>query len=127
MIPQLIFESLNSTGLALTEGDKIRNYILMGLSPEKQEAYYNGYWAKIEGCTGNDVSPFVRDYLSIKEQMTPTISNVYQAFKKYVETEKVSLDVLLEDMKKICPNLSETPFSGTAVWEMCSWMTAYTA
>ncbi|WP_418475207.1 DUF262 domain-containing protein [Dialister hominis] len=98
--PQLIFESLNSTGLALTEGDKIRNYILMGLSPEKQETYYNGYWTKIEGCTGNDVSAFVRDYLSVKEQTTPAISNVYQAFKKYVETEKVSLDVLLEDMKK---------------------------
>ena len=97
---QLIFESLNSTGLALTEGDKIRNYILMGLSPEKQEAYYNGYWTKIEGCTGNDVSAFVRDYLSIKEQVTPAISNVYQAFKKYVETAKVSLDGLLEDMKK---------------------------
>ena len=64
--PQLIFESLNSTGLALTEGDKIRNYILMGLSPEKQETYYNGYWTKIEGCTGNDVSAFVRDYLSVK-------------------------------------------------------------
>lgn len=98
--PQLIFESLNSTGLALTEGDKIRNYILMGLSPEKQEAYYNRYWTKIEGCTGNDVSSFVRDYLSIKEQVTPAISNVYQAFKKYVETAKVSLDGLLEDMKK---------------------------
>ena len=32
---QLIFESLNSTGLALTEGDKIRNYILMGLKPKQ--------------------------------------------------------------------------------------------
>ena len=36
--PQLIFESLNSTGLALTEGDKIRNYILMGLSPQDQDS-----------------------------------------------------------------------------------------
>ena len=96
--PQLIFESLNSTGLALTEGDKIRNYILMGLTPQKQEYYYEGFWTKIEQCTGNDVSSFVRDYLSIKQQETPAIRNVYQAFKTYVETEKIPLDELLKDM-----------------------------
>lgn len=45
---QLIFESLNSTGLALTEGDKIRNYILMGLSAEEQNEFYENYWTKIE-------------------------------------------------------------------------------
>ena len=58
---QLIFESLNSTGLALEEGDKIRNYILMGLNPREQNSYYDTYWTKIEKCTGNDVSSFVRD------------------------------------------------------------------
>lgn len=97
---QLIFESLNSTGLALTEGDKIRNYILMGLSPDKQEEYYSKYWTKIENCTASDVSGFVRNYLSIKQQVTPTVSTVYKAFKKYVNTEKISLDFLLEDMLK---------------------------
>lgn len=98
--PQLTFESLNSTGLALTEGDKIRNYILMGLTPEKQEEYYNDYWSKIEGCAGDDVSPFVRDYLSIKVQVTPAINNVYQAFKSFVETTKITLDDLLTEMKE---------------------------
>jgi uncharacterized protein with ParB-like and HNH nuclease domain len=97
---QLIFESLNSTGLALTEGDKIRNYILMGLDPKKQDEVYEKYWTKIEDCTGNDVSAFVRDYLSIKQQVTPTISNVYQSFKKYVETECIPLNSLLDDMRK---------------------------
>ena len=63
--PQLIFESLNSTGLALQEGDKIRNYILMGMSPKDQEHYYDDFWTKIEKATDNDVSGFVRDYLSI--------------------------------------------------------------
>ena len=38
--PKLIFESLNSTGLALSEGDKIRNFILMGLPTKLQEEYY---------------------------------------------------------------------------------------
>lgn len=64
---QLIFESLNSTGLALTEGDKIRNYVLMGLPTQDQTKYYDTYWSKIEKCTANDVSGFVRDYLSIKQ------------------------------------------------------------
>lgn len=95
---QLIFESLNSTGLALSEGDKIRNYILMGLMPDEQYMYYDKYWTKIERCTEDDVSNFVRDYLSIKQQMTPTISNVYQAFKKYVSQAQISIESLLEDL-----------------------------
>ena len=95
---QLIFESLNSTGLALTEGDKIRNYILMGLSAEEQNEFYENYWTKIEKCTANDVSGFVRDYLSIKQQMTPTISNVYPAFKKYAEENRLSAENLLKDL-----------------------------
>lgn len=96
--PQLIFESLNSTGLALTEGDKIRNYILMDLPPADQNRYYETYWAKIERCTADDVSGFVRDYLSIKQQVTPTISNVYRAFKDYAEASHLSIEVLLADL-----------------------------
>ena len=95
---QLIFERLNSTGLALAEGDKIRNYILMGLKPQDQSKYFDTYWAKIERCTQNDVSGCVRDYLSIKQQITPTISNVYRAFKGYAETAKLSVDILLADL-----------------------------
>lgn len=98
--PQLIFESLNSTGLALTEGDKIRNYILMGLSPQNQELYYDDYWTKIENCTKNDVSSFVRDYLSIKNLMTPVISNIYRDFKKYAEEAELPIETLLTDMLK---------------------------
>ena len=81
--PQLIFESLNSTGLALSEGDKIRNYILMGLSLHEQEVYYTKYWNEIEKNTGYDVSSFVRDYLSIKQQMIPNLKNVYPSFKNF--------------------------------------------
>ena len=98
---QLIFESLNSTGLALEEGDKIRNYVLMGLSPSEQSNYYRKYWTKIEKCTRNDVSGFVRDYLSIKQQKTPNISRVYMTFKAYAQEEEESgrtMENLLEDM-----------------------------
>ncbi len=95
---QLIFESLNSTGLALEEGDKIRNYMLMGLTPSEQNAYYDAYWEKIEKCTSPDVSGFVRDYLSIKQQVTPTIHAVYPAFKAYAEDAQLSAKLLLEDL-----------------------------
>ena len=97
---QLIFESLNSTGLALTEGDKIRNYILMGQPPKNQNKLYDTYWTTIERCTGNDVSGFVRDYLSVKQQVTPTISNVYRAFKDYAEKAQLPIEALLDDLRR---------------------------
>ena len=97
---QLIFESLNSTGLALAEGDKIRNYILMGLPPKEQSRYYTDYWEKIEKCTRNDASAFVRDYLSIKQQMTPNVNTIYQVFKRYVEEAQLPIGTLLEDLLK---------------------------
>lgn len=96
--PQLIFESLNSTGLDLSEGDKIRNYILMGLSKKEQEEYYENYWNKIEVCTGYDVSSFARDYLSIKQLAIPAQKNVYFCFKEYMETSKLGTEELLKDL-----------------------------
>jgi len=97
---QEIFESLNSTGRTLTEGDKIRNYVLMGLPVKDQEELYGNYWEKIENLVGTDVSPFIRDYISVKKQTTPTISNVYQGFREYVEEEGMAITVLLEDLLK---------------------------
>ena len=97
--PQLIFESLNSTGLDLSEGDKIRNYILMGLTSKDQENFYDKYWSKIEFCTVYDVSSFVRDYLSVKQQSTPAINKVYFKFKEYVEISNFeSIELLLIDL-----------------------------
>ena len=95
---QLIFESLNSTGLDLSEGDKIRNYILMGLDSNCQEKYYNSYWNKIEKNTGYEVSDFARHYLTVKTGKTPAIKNVYNVFKTYVEINKIDKLDLLEDM-----------------------------
>lgn len=97
---QLIFESLNSTGLDLTEGDKIRNFILMGLENSVQEKYYYQYWNKIEKNTGYEVSDFARHYLTVKTGKTPAIKAVYAVFKAYVEHNKIEPLVLLEDMTK---------------------------
>lgn len=95
---QLIFESLNSTGLALDEGDKIRNYVLMSQPLREQNRLYDSYWLKIERSTGSGVSAFVRDYLSIKTQATPTVKTVYQVFKRYAEDSALSIEALLGDM-----------------------------
>lgn len=97
---QLIFESLNSTGLALSEGDKIRNFILMGLPTKQQEDFYEKYWNRIEECTGYDVSSFIRDYLSVKQAAIPQISRVYATFKLYVEEREIATEDLLSDMLK---------------------------
>lgn len=96
--PQLIFESLNSTGLDLSEGDKIRNFILMGLPPKEQEAYYEKYWNRIEECTGYDTSSFIRDYLSLKQQSIPSQKRVYVDFKEYVELGRLETEPLLKEL-----------------------------
>ena len=87
--PQLIFESLNSTGLDLTEADKIRNFILMGLQPDIQEKYYDYYWNKIENYTGSELDSFVRNYLTIETGVIPNIRNVYQAFKVFAKGKDI--------------------------------------
>ncbi len=83
---QLIFESLNSTGLALTEADKIRNFLLMSLSAEEQQYCYKNYWQKIESATGNNPTMFLRDYLTIMQslQRPVRINNLYFEWKKYM-------------------------------------------
>lgn len=95
---QLIFESLNSTGLALSEGDKIRNFILMNLPLDEQNKYFEKYWIKIEDLTNKKIDNFVRNYLSIKTSSTPTMAKVYFEFKEYVNRHNDSLEELLEDM-----------------------------
>lgn len=97
--PQLIFESLNSTGLDLSEGDKVRNYVLMGLPPALQEKYYKKYWHEIEKNTEFNVSLFLRDYLSIKNQVTPVFSRIYPVFKEYAQSRPSSeIEPILEDL-----------------------------
>ncbi|MHC5726645.1 MAG: DUF262 domain-containing protein, partial [Nostoc sp.] len=96
--PQLIFESLNSTGLELLEADKIRNYVLMKRQPEEQNEIYNFYWHPMEKSfdkTGNSelFDRFIRDYLTIKSRLgtIPNIRDVYSSFKVYVQGKKDTL------------------------------------
>lgn len=88
--PQLIFESLNSTGLDLSQADLIRNYILMGQEVTLQNELYEKHWFPMERSYGNEYSSyfdwFVRDYLSTKTGTIPKIQGVYHAFKDYAQS-----------------------------------------
>ncbi|MEG1738564.1 MAG: DUF262 and DUF1524 domain-containing protein [Odoribacter sp.] len=90
--PQLIFESMNSTGLDLSQADLIRNYILMGQDIKLQTELYERYWFPMEQSYGNEYSSrfnwFVRDYLSVQTGVIPTIGKVYENFKTYVQSNK---------------------------------------
>lgn len=90
--PQLIFESMNSTGLDLSQADLIRNYVLMGQEINLQTELYEKYWFPMEQSYGNDYASrfdwFIRDYLSLKMNAIPKIGRVYEEFKTYVQSPK---------------------------------------
>jgi len=83
--PQLIFESLNSTGKPLDQSDLIRNYVLMGQVPTVQVELYDKYWYPMEAAFGDAYSTmfgeFMRDFLTMKLGAPVNIWTVYQTFK----------------------------------------------
>ncbi|MGL2522381.1 GmrSD restriction endonuclease domain-containing protein [Helicobacter pylori] len=104
--PQLIFESMNSKGIELTQADLIRNYIVMETEDKKkQKDLYNGYWrAMEEDFKQNETlfNRFVRHYLTIKTGKIPKEKRVYEAFKDYQQKEGIEIEVLLQDLQKYC-------------------------
>lgn len=106
--PQRIFESLNSTGLELSQADLIRNYILMGLSRTNQDRIYKSYWevieknAKDETLNKTRVSEFIRDYLTLKNKEIPNKGDVYAKFKdKYPTSTIDELELVLTELKSL--------------------------
>lgn len=112
---QLIFESLNSTGLDLTEADKIRNYLLMSLSPQEQDDLYTRFWNPIEESTKYDTSPFVRDYLTMKQGKIGRIDQIYFIFKDYAERFSTDRTALLQDMYHYATIYSQIANATTAM------------
>lgn len=102
--PQRIFESLNSTGLELTQADLIRNYILMGLEPKHQDQLYNEYWYPMEQSFGQSdyaalFDRFMRDYLTLKNGTIPIIREVYATFKVFASSGQIgTVDDLVADI-----------------------------
>lgn len=106
--PQLIFESMNSTGRELTQADLIRNFILMGLEPSLQTRLYQNYWRPMELDFGQEAyethfDSFMRHYLTVKINEVPRVDKVYEAFKAYArspEIEKAGVEPLLADIRE---------------------------
>ncbi|ELO0858015.1 TPA: DUF262 domain-containing protein [Citrobacter amalonaticus] len=104
--PQLIFESMNSTGKALSQADLVRNYILMGLAPEHQTRLYDDHWRPMEIAFGQKgyseyFDSFMRHYLTVKTGDIPRTDEVYEAFKQHAHSRTVAdagVDNLVADI-----------------------------
>jgi uncharacterized protein with ParB-like and HNH nuclease domain/predicted transport protein len=86
--PQLIFESLNSTGMDLSQSDLIRNFLLMGLSNDEQVNVYNNYWKPVEDSfppeeRSEAMDTFFRHYLMMKTMQFVKEEDVYETYKKF--------------------------------------------
>ncbi|MDO7866512.1 DUF262 domain-containing protein, partial [Helicobacter pylori] len=116
--PQLIFESMNSKGIELTQTDLIRNYIVMETeTEEKQKNFYNRYWRAMEkNFTQNETlfNRFVRHYLTIKTGKIPDEKRVYEAFKDYQQKEGIEIENLLKDLQKYCGYFCQIAFKKEA-------------
>ena len=105
--PQLIFESLNSTGRELSQADLIRNFILMGLEPQLQTKLYEQYWRPMEVDFGQEgyathFDAFMRHYLTVKTGEIPNVREVYEAFKKHAHSPMVAaagVEALVADIR----------------------------
>jgi uncharacterized protein with ParB-like and HNH nuclease domain/predicted transport protein len=107
--PQLIFESLNSTGRELSQADLIRNFILMGLEPQLQITLYERYWRPMEVDFGQEgyadhFDSFMRHYLTVKTGEIPNVREVYETFKQYARSPKVAaagVEALVADIRSL--------------------------
>lgn len=105
--PQLIFESMNSTGKELSQADLIRNFVLMGLEPALQTRLYEDYWRPMEQdfgqlAYGDWFDSFMRHYLIVRTGDIPRESDVYEAFKKYSRSKPVreaGIEALVKEIR----------------------------
>lgn len=90
--PQVIFESMNSTGKDLSSGDLVRNFVLMGYPLSEQQELYRTYWRPLEEVLGtvpfaydDAFDEFARCYLRVIHAPEPfDAPEVYPAFKRHV-------------------------------------------
>ncbi|KKH94425.1 hypothetical protein EO95_00065 [Methanosarcina sp. 1.H.T.1A.1] len=105
--PQLIFESMNSTGKELSQADLIRNFILMGLEPQLQTRLYEQFWRPMEVDFGQEAysvhfDGFMRHYLTVKTGDIPRVGEVYEAFKDHARSPKtahIGMEALVADIR----------------------------
>ncbi|MGC4960934.1 DUF262 domain-containing protein [Gordonia sp. DT101] len=113
--PQRIFESINSTGLELSEADKIRNVVLMHQPSHEQDDLYENYWNRIETAVEYRTDWFIRLYLVSKTGKTPRQDAVYEAFRDYQKNAKASTREILSDMRAYAAYSRELNMASTGI------------
>ncbi|RHW54278.1 DUF262 domain-containing protein [Lactobacillus bombicola] len=99
--PQVIFESLNSTGVSLSSSDLVRNFLLMKLDSQKQAELYKKYWVKIERMFATKIfAEFIRHYLIVKTHVSVKRNGVYNSYKDYFLSQGLSSEDALADLFK---------------------------
>lgn len=122
--PQAIFESLNSTGMALSQSDLIRNHILMRLEPAEQTDIYEHIWRPIELMFDSkthveDMDNFFRHYLTIKIGRIPIKNRVYEDFKDYHQNGPFkSARALCEDLYNYAKYYTDLLFERSEIPEL---------
>ncbi len=102
--PQVVFESINATGVQLKGLDLIRNYLMMGENSDNQNHLYNTYWVPLEDWLGEkDLNDFIKTYLRIylEKKLSEGEREVYYALKDY-HRENFPNDIqgLMSDMRE---------------------------
>lgn len=102
---QLIFESVNSKGLYLSHGEKVKNFVLMGISPSQAQKSYTKQWYPLElnckAAQGEDgLDNFIFYYLTIKFSELPEFGKLYDEFKKFYQNCGLDKIKLVEEMNK---------------------------
>lgn len=104
--PQMIFESLNSTGLDLTQADLIRNFVLMRQDEQLQTQLYKDYWQPIELAFGmryrTDFDKFMRDFLTLELKPSSQFKadEIYQQFRSYFYSTQASVGDILAKLRQ---------------------------
>ncbi|MFP6111887.1 DUF262 domain-containing protein [Helicobacter pylori] len=102
--PQVVFESINATGVQLKGLDLIRNYLMMGENSDNQNRLYNTYWVPLEDWLGErDLDEFIKTYLRIyfEDKLKKEEREVYYALKAHHrENFPDNIQGLMSDMRE---------------------------
>ena len=104
--PQQIFESLNATGRPLTESEKIKNWLLMGLPDAEQQDLHDTYWCRMVKSLGSEhgterIDTFLRDVLRWWTGQIQGIDRVYEGFRRWAVRSEMDRPTLCRDLARL--------------------------
>lgn len=119
--PQVIFESLNSTGVSLSASDLVRNFLLMKLDSDKQSRLYQEYWVKMERIfTTNTFADFIRFYLTMKMHKMINKAKIYPLYKEFYYGQGLDSEEALADLYRFAIFYDQLIHAETGIQELNS-------